>query len=216
MTNSYTATGEVVTRTDAQTGMSGNYKVQRVESGCASIDILLPVHIYDNPLIVSADTMCMGSIDSGRITINASIAIGDAIEYALNDGAYQSSNVFDNLTNGLFQIKARAVGSDCETTMNAIELYCACNCGKDAQVSVFPNPNDGTFNLNVNLVPKDASLVVSVFDMSGRTVYEQALEESNGQVTTSIDIKAYASGPYMVRVLVDGERFLVPIMVSSK
>jgi hypothetical protein len=214
--NNYTATGEVVTRTDAQTGMSGDYKVQRLESGCASIDYILPVHIYDNPIITSADTMCLGSVDSGRITVNATIAFGDAIEYALNDGAYQLSNVFDNLTNGLFEIKARAVGSDCETTMNAIELYCACYCGRDAQVNVFPNPNDGTFNLNVNLIPKDASIVVSVFDMSGRTVYEQVLEGSNSQVTTSIDIKAFASGPYMVRVLIDNERFLVPITVNSK
>jgi hypothetical protein len=215
MKNNFTASGATVTRTPSEVGMTGTYKVQRVESGCASEPYLLDVKVYDNPSILSIDTLCVGSIDSGRITVNASIAVGDEMEFALNDGAFQTSNVFDNLTNGLYQIHARALGSDCVTTLSEVELYCSCNCNRDVTVNVFPNPNNGTFNVKASLFQDASSIVLTVYDMSGRTIYEKLIEPTTHQLNENIDIKSYAAGAYMLRVVIDGERFLVPITVHD-
>lgn len=212
--NNYTDTGATISRTNTVPEMSGMYKVQRVENGCASADYYLDVHVYDNPAIASIDTLCVGSIDSGRITVNASIATGNTIEYAINNGAFQTSNVFNNLSNGLYEIKARAVGSDCVTTLNNVELYCNCHCNKDAIINVFPNPNEGTFSVNATLQTESSDITIAVYDLSGRTVYQTQLTSKAGQLKHDINIKRYATGAYMLKMTIDGEAFVRPIMVN--
>ena len=213
--NNFTEYGETITRANAKTDMTGRFKVQRIESGCASADKYLDVKVFGIPTILTADTLCVGG-DSGRITVNALVAGGDTIEYAINDELYQPSNVFNYLPNGMYQVKARNKGSDCETIFTNIELYCLCVCNKEANVSVFPNPNSGNFTVNANLVVPSNNIVVSVFDFSGRTIFEKPMEAPTGVLNYNIDISTYSAGAYMVRVLIDGERFLIPIQVVGK
>ncbi|MEZ5046764.1 MAG: SdrD B-like domain-containing protein [Chitinophagaceae bacterium] len=216
MTNNYTANGEVIIRTPSELGMSGTYKVQRLDNGCASEAILLDVHIFDNPIIASIDTVCMGSIDSGKITINALVGSGDELEYALNDGAFQTSNVFEYLSNGLYQIKVRPVGSDCEVVVNDVELYCDCHCGKDADITVYPNPNKGKFTVKVQTASENAIVGIALYDLQGRLIYDKSLEARAGQMIHDINIQGFATGAYMIKLNIDGEIYVRPVLIDSK
>lgn len=82
-------------------------------------------------------------------------------------------------------------------------------------MNVFPNPNNGTFNVKASLFQDASSIVLTVYDMSGRTIYEKLIEPTTHQLNENIDIKSYAAGAYMLRVVIDGERFLVPITVHD-
>jgi Secretion system C-terminal sorting domain/SprB repeat len=213
-TNNYSAFGNSITRSNSKSEMSGVYKVQRVENGCASAPKYLDVHVYDNPSIATVDTLCIGSIDSGRLVVNATIAPTDVMEYSINGGAFQTSNVFDNLSNGLFQVSARAVGSNCVTMMSDVELYCNCFCNKDATINVFPNPNEGSFAVQGELVVESSDITITVVDMGGRKVYETQLTSKAGTFNHSIDIRRYATGAYLLTLNIDGEKFVKPIMVN--
>ncbi|HPI55303.1 MAG TPA: T9SS type A sorting domain-containing protein, partial [Chitinophagaceae bacterium] len=211
--NNFTDTGIVITRSNAQVEMSSNYKVQHVVDGCASQALFVDVIVFGTPIISSVDTLCMGiaSEDSGRIVINSISNGATPLEYALNGGAFQTSNTFDRLTNGLYQVSVRPTGSDCETTMRDINLYCACVCNKEATVTIFPNPNNGVFSVNANLLEPSADIVITMYDLKGGKIYEQSLNAEAGNLTHEIQLKNYAVGTYMLRVKIDENVFIIPV-----
>ena len=211
--NNFTDTGMVITRSNAQVGMSSLYKVQHVVDGCASQPLFVDATVFGTPEIVSIDTMCLGiaSEDSGRIVVNAIANGGVALEYSLNGASYQLSNTFDHLTNGLYQVAVRPVGSDCETTMRDINLYCACICNKEATVTIFPNPNNGVFSVNANLLEPAADIVITMYDFKGGKIYEQSLSAEAGNLKHDIQLKNYAVGTYMLRIKIDENVFIIPV-----
>lgn len=62
--------------------------------------------------------------------------------------------------------------------------------------TVFPNPNNGTFYLNSAMLQRQAE--VRVYDISGRTLLRQTVEEPSG--TQLIQLNDKANGLYFVRV----------------
>lgn len=211
--NNFVDTGAVITRSKAQTAMSGLYKLQRLDEGCASMPIWLDVKVFGKPNILSIDTFCLSNTheDSGRIVIQAITNGNDALEYSLNNGAFQANPVFDQLTNGLYKLDVRTAGSDCITTMSDIELYCQCVCNKETNVSIFPNPNQGEFTLNVNLLEPSSDIAVTIYDFKGAKVYEKSLTATSGLLNQDIQLENYAAGIYMLRLKIDADVFIIPI-----
>jgi hypothetical protein len=67
----------------------------------------------------------------------------------------------------------------------------------DNNVSIYPNPNDGTFELNVEGI--DAELSINVVDMNGKVVYT----ENTSKVSSfkkAINLGSVAGGVYFVKV----------------
>ena len=66
-------------------------------------------------------------------------------------------------------------------------------------MKLFPNPNDGKFNLNFNLKNK-ADAEVTVYDMQGKQVYNEKLPNFTGEYNKPIDISSNAKGIYFVKI----------------
>ncbi len=66
------------------------------------------------------------------------------------------------------------------------------------ELSMYPNPTNGVFNLTVN-TGKSGAIEVSVFDFTGRTVYAETTAIQN-QYATQVDISNLPKGIYAVRV----------------
>ncbi|UTW64117.1 T9SS type A sorting domain-containing protein [bacterium SCSIO 12741] len=72
-------------------------------------------------------------------------------------------------------------------------------------VSVFPNPNDGAFTIDLNQLNEDDQIMIQVLDPSGRLVYEQNLENTGQEVTERIDLNEQTymtTGMYILRIQV--------------
>lgn len=86
---------------------SGTYTVIMTDnSGCtatANVTITQPTQI--NATTVNVNPLCNGG-STGSITVNASGGTG-ALQYSLNGGAYQASNVFNTLAAGTYTITVR-------------------------------------------------------------------------------------------------------------
>jgi hypothetical protein len=66
-------------------------------------------------------------------------------------------------------------------------------------MKLYPNPNDGKFNLNFNLKNKgDAE--VTVYDLQGKQVYNEKLPNFTGEYNKPIDISSNAKGIYFVKI----------------
>lgn len=98
--------------------------------------------------------------------------------------ADSSSNVSDTLVRVVF-VKDTAtsiVGAD------------------DVNISVFPNPNRGTFNLDVRGIRSSA--LIEVFDPLGRNVYSNQLKMT-GVLRTSIELEEPSPGSYILVLKTD-------------
>ncbi|MGQ9863308.1 MAG: T9SS type A sorting domain-containing protein [Bacteroidia bacterium] len=75
-----------------------------------------------------------------------------------------------------------------------------------SQVSLYPNPNMGTFTLRV---PQSGSYAVDILDMTGRTVHTQVIEGTT-ELRTSLP-----AGVYQVRVRHQGDQVVLPMVISN-
>lgn len=66
-------------------------------------------------------------------------------------------------------------------------------------MKLYPNPNNGKFNLNFNLKNK-ADAEVTVYDMQGKQVYNEKLPNFTGEYNKPIDISENSKGIYFVKI----------------
>ena len=69
-----------------------------------------------------------------------------------------------------------------------------------ANISVFPNPNSGSFKLNVNGIANDNNNKISVTNMLGDVIYTNNAKANNGSIDTEINLGAVSSGIYFVKI----------------
>ena len=77
-------------------------------------------------------------------------------------------------------------------------------------VSVYPNPNNGKFSIQLSLLNDDASLVVT--DLAGKVVLKQAIKGRQNNI--SIDLGTKAPGMYMIEVKDGDKRYLSKLIVQ--
>lgn len=94
-------------------------------------------------------------------------------------------DITDASSEDVKRLKNQLGGADNKVEMDNMKLY--------------PNPNDGKFNLNFNLKNKgDAE--VTVYDMQGKQVYNEKLANFSGEYNKPIDISSNAKGIYFVKI----------------
>jgi choice-of-anchor B domain-containing protein len=81
-------------------------------------------------------------------------------------------------------------------------------------LAVYPNPFDGTTQVNYSVAPEQAgNAVMEIVDMTGRVVASSVLNSSTGTMTIG---EALADGVYMVRVVNAGEVLAQQRVVKAK
>ncbi len=63
--------------------------------------------------------------------------------------------------------------------------------------AIFPNPSNGNFTVNLNNLNTEKNVSITVFDLSGRIVYNQLLYEPTEQVEINANL---VSGSYIVQI----------------
>ena len=78
-------------------------------------------------------------------------------------------------------------------------------------ITVYPNPNNGSFNLTIENAKADA--VIKVGDMLGNEIPANVVNNLNGKY--SVDLSAVASGVYFVQVK-NGDYYATKRITVSK
>lgn len=71
-------------------------------------------------------------------------------------------------------------------------------------ISVYPNPNDGTFTIAFNQ-KNEAKTSIQVVDAQGKVVYKEKLGSFSGSYKKELDLKKHGVGVYIVTVQQGGE-----------
>ncbi|MGE0567788.1 MAG: T9SS type A sorting domain-containing protein [Bacteroidia bacterium] len=81
------------------------------------------------------------------------------------------------------------------------------------QLSFYPNPNNGKFQLKFNL-KKQGDLNVNVVDVNGKEVYKETIKQFKGDYNKTIDLGEEAKGIYFVKVQQDQQAQVKKIIVE--
>lgn len=72
------------------------------------------------------------------------------------------------------------------------------------KLNIFPNPNDGVFNLMFDL-PNKGQTSVQIFNSTGRLIYQNDMQTFSGLFKDRIDISTNAKGIYFLAVIQNGK-----------
>ncbi len=83
-----------------------------------------------------------------------------------------------------------------------------------SEISIYPNPSAGNFNLNISNV-NTASVDVEITDVSGKVILSNVYNTNNGSINESINISNVEDGVYIVKVN-GGQSITKRIVISNK
>ena len=170
----------------------------------------------------------VNTLSAGVIAGAASVAVGASttLTNTVSGGVWSSLHTGIATVGATGLVTGVAVGNDsikysvtnvCGTanaykmitiTAHRDELSAATSSGNDVSVNVYPNPNTGTFILELTGATGEANVIVA--DLSGRIIEMQTSTEK--QMT--FDLSKYAAGTYLLKVNVDGNVFSRKVIVN--
>ncbi|MBK7108506.1 MAG: GEVED domain-containing protein [Chitinophagales bacterium] len=126
---------------------------------------------------------------NSSFTVPASALTGKTMfRIAMKNGAYPSP------------CETFLVGEVEDYTINILPGLQAGLKSEDSDLQVYPNPNDGLFQLVLNNYAEE-NMLIKIYDMTGRIVYTSIEPNTNG--IAAIDCNSIASGLYMIRIYND-------------
>ncbi|GIV33777.1 MAG: hypothetical protein KatS3mg031_1312 [Chitinophagales bacterium] len=70
----------------------------------------------------------------------------------------------------------------------------------DLSFEVFPNPSAGAVNLKLAAGQTATAYAIQIFDLTGKSVYQEALPAVSGRVEKQLDLTGFAKGVYTIRI----------------
>jgi hypothetical protein len=193
---------------------SGTYIVVVTDiNGCVGTDTV-NVTIYTPPNVTASASSLLVCIDDASVTLSG-----------LPSGGVWSG---PGVTASLLSPTAAGVGMHTAyysyTDVNGCEGMASVNVQVNAcvgfientlanGVSVYPNPNNGSFTLGVSANVGDVT--ISITDMQGRVVYSSIDNNVNAGFVKQISLDTQSSGMYLMHIIANGEQQIKKIAVQK-
>jgi hypothetical protein len=87
----------------------------------------------------------------------------------------------------------------------------------DAELAMFPNPNNGDqFTLSLSAVEEGVQTVsVDIFDLSGARVVAKVIPVNDGMIYQQMALSELASGVYMVNITAGSKRYTERLVITK-
>ena len=117
-------------------------------------------------------------------------------------------------TAGFYKCNVTKTATGCNKNSNGIMVTVPCKEGEElisnSNFTIFPNPNNGTFNLVCNSPlgalfplkggPRGVMTMLEIFNSLGQQIHSQQINSPDGNITETISINNLSSGIYFVRL----------------
>jgi hypothetical protein len=179
---------------------------------------LTPVNIVVNGpmnLTVLGDTIC----DAGTLVLSAS-GMGTINWYDSNGALVGTGNTFATPVLTSSQVYyAQSVIDSCASEMipvDAVVLPCAGIVDPLVfmnSFSIFPNPNNGHFQLKLNPFLK-GNVSYSITDINGKLLYRESINEIYGQSLVDVNASYLSKGLYLVNLTFDNNTYTKRVSIE--
>lgn len=184
---------------------SGTYTVEVSDGACAatSASVTVTVNPLPNPVISQsgATLTCTPAFTSYQWhDANGPIAGATSQSYT----ATADGNYYVVVTDG----------NGCTNQSNTIQLMLSVNdVNGAALVSLYPNPNEGSFTINGTFRSNDGKVEVTIVDIAGRVVHKQLVTITGDKLAAEINMSStLASGMYTLKLSSDVQNGVVPFV----
>jgi hypothetical protein len=182
---------------------------------CGTISATYNVTVSGPPsagTITGADSVCQGD------TVHLhNLVTGGTWSSVLGNATVDATGLVTGVNGGIDTIKYTVTGT-CGTTVATfvmhIRLHTDCNVGVQpvpaalTGISIYPNPSNGTFTVEIPELRNQASIEVS--DVLGKTIEHRVLTTAGKSV---LELRNAPAGTYLVKVNMDGGSFRQKIVI---
>jgi hypothetical protein len=201
-------------------------QARNITQGCLSRlrrSVTATVGIVPNPTIVVAGTRC----GPGTVALEVSVSAGSrAFWYAAASGGSplrSNSNYYTTpfiSTTTTYYVEAVNTVSGCISTRIPITATISCGSrmvsnGMTVTAEVYPNPNQGSFTIQINSTENEMGARVQIRDVVGKLVMDELQGRNvNGQIMLEINRNDLPSGFYTMNYVVGTERGTVKFVIT--
>jgi hypothetical protein len=196
---------------------AGTYTIQTTDAnGCTAAT---SVTVIEPPLLILLASATASAVApcTGTLTANGSGGIAP-LQFNLNSGANQSSNVFTGLCIGTYTVGVMdangctrsyvATVGEAPLTINNLTL--------DGNINVFPNPNNGIVNITIDNANVLGELQLKVCNVIGQQVYFSKINNIENKLEFKVDLGAVSSGMYTLIISDANNRKYIKKIIIEK
>ncbi len=161
---------------------------------------------------LGADTIFTSQPDT--VILDAATATGGTLPYTYQWQDSSTNSTFNVPAVGCYSVTVTDVNtcSAADTICIALSSYIDNLNDKNFNISIYPNPNKGTFHLNF-YVEKPENIIIQIINDLGQNVYKQEHKKFKGNYNKEIDISSLKNGIYMLNIRVGENTYTRNIFV---
>ncbi|WP_417602256.1 PKD domain-containing protein [Owenweeksia hongkongensis] len=183
---------------------------------CGNKRIALTMGVNNDTAVASFTSVV--NANGADVDFDASASSGHVYDWDFGDGnngtGINPSNTYGAA--GSYTVTLTVTDTVCGTTDTITKTVLATVSLNELEfagsVEVYPNPNNGKFNVNLDLIGgQDVQL--ALVNTVGQMVYTKDLGNVGGHVETDMDIENLAPGVYYLRVIANGKSTTVRVTI---
>jgi C1A family cysteine protease/PKD repeat protein len=181
------------------------FRIKAPESGRLSISTDDPYNtgkLFDNQIALYKADTCTDILNNNYTLIAAND------DYFGQNKKYASAiTLIDTLEpNATYWLQldgsARGVEGECYITISDSPVKTNNNIVTDNNISIYPNPGNGIFNISFNDINNRSTIKIEVFDLNGKIIHRQ---EYNNASLIQLDLSDNPKSIYLLKIISDGE-----------
>lgn len=140
--------------------------------------------------------------------------------FAGGSGQYEVTVNTKSCNNLLSSPSATVIGSTLTTGCRTIEGTQSpdeqtSNVFDESSLNVYPNPNEGLFNVTMAVSSNENYVDIQLINMIGQVVYTGAASVSNHYISTTLNLNDEAAGIYYLKVSENGNEYLRKVVITK-
>lgn len=169
-----------------------NFGKEEMNEFCAHGGCNLEYDVVINPTGSS-------STETGTIAINVTSGISP-FEYSIDGGAsYSSTNIFDMLGDGVYDIVVKDAGNCIQDTTVQIDIVSTTSVDISSVIQILPNPNNGYFTIVIeDQELRENRLTYVILDSSGKQINENTIGRFNDAYLGAVNLTSFPDGSYFI------------------
>lgn len=176
------------------------YSVVKVNWDCPQLGLTADFSMSTDTVVLSG----LGNVALTNNSDNATQYLWDFGDGTVPDPTVNPVHVY--IEEGTYTITLTAINLNCTTTTSQTIIVVPFGVGieeylSDEQVRVYPNPNTGTFTVEVEL-DRPSELNVELNNLLGQHVFSTALQQQT-HWRREFDLSGYVKGVYLLRLATD-------------
>ena len=182
--------------------------------GSSSLTVLGAIVVLSKPLAEFEFAMDQGDVQFMNIS-----DFGESFNWDFGDGSTSNieNPIHTYIESGSFDV-VLVVTNKCgnDTIIQTVEIVLSSVFDSEILTlfSVYPNPNNGLFILEIEGSPSKF-IEVNLIDLLGRVILDTEVEFISGKLYKTFDLKDIESGSFILQVILDGKRMIRKLVIQK-